>query len=612
MRPFLARACLFLLFFPQAALAADWVRVETPHLIVFGPGEKRAREVAAEFERFREAVSQILPAASTVSAVPTIIIAFENDAAFNRYRPTFNGKPVRVGGFYTGSDSDDMIAFPYDGRENSRQIIFHEYTHLITSNAARGLPLWVSEGLADFYSTFEIRPDGKQAVLGHVVPRHVELLNSQTRWLSLEDLLSVTHESPLYNEGQRRSVFYAQSWGMVHLLMTGEPRRTQELAHYVQLTNGGMAHADAWKRAFGDFDVERELRRYFSRFTVRGFLFKFAEGVAVAKAEARTPPKPEVEAVLSRLRRYRNADQVEQQLAKAAAQTPASAVAKALLGHTLARGTRHEEGLKLLVEAAGDSSDWLVQYYVASGVASQGRPARELAEVGRAAADRVIASRPQMAHGYALKARLGEGADAVAHIRKARALAPGREDYAFIEARLHADLRDFPTARKTLAPLLTPNYQPRVREFARSLMGQIVQMEEYFKKRDSAPPPPSPTTPSPTTPGANPPVPTGVRWIFRELKPGEQRTEGTLVAIECSQRTGVTLVVRADGAVKRFIAREFGHIEFITYREQQGGSISCGERKPPDAVYVTWLPLEKSITGIAGRPVAVEFLPDKR
>ena len=592
---------------PLHSHAAEWVRVETPNLIVFGPGEKRSREVAAEFERFREAVSQILPGATTVSAVPTIILAFENDAAFNAYRPTFNGKPVRVGGFYTGSDSDDMIAFPYGDRENSQRIIFHEYTHLITANASRGLPAWVSEGLADFYSTFEIRPDGKQAVLGHVVPQHIALLNGSTPWLSLEQLLSVTHDSPLYNEGERRSVFYAQSWATVHFFMTGQPRRTKELSHYVQLTTGGMAPAEAWRLAFGDLDVQKEVRRYVSRFTVTAFLYKFAEGVNVAKAEARTPVKSEVEAVLSRLRRYRNVGQVEQELASAAAKTPSSTLARALLGHMYVRGTKEEEGLRLLGEAANDTSDWLTQYYVASGIASPARrPAKELIDVGRAAVDRVIAARPQLAHGYALKARLVEAKEGVAHIRKARALAPGREDYAFTEARLHADLRDFPAARKTLAPLLTPNYQPRVREFARSLMGQIVMMEEYHSKRENAPPPP---TSIPATSASSPPPPAGVQWVFREVKPGEQRTEGTLEAIECSGNSGITLVVTANGAVKRFTARQFSDVDFITYREQQGGSISCGERKPPERIYITWLPLDSPADGKAGRAVAVEFLP---
>lgn len=613
MRPLAALVCLFL--FPLSAGAADWVRVETPNLIVFGPGEKRTKEIAAEFERFRDAVSQILSGATTVSPVPTIVIVFENDATFNPYRPTFNGKPVRVGGFYTGSANDDMIAFPSGAGDDSLRIIFHEYTHLITANASRGLPVWVGEGIADFYSTFEIRPDGKQAVLGRVVPQHLELLNSMSQWLSLEQLLSVTHDSPLYNEEQRRSVFYAQSWAMVHLFMTGTPSRAKDLSHYVQLTASGMEPAEAWKQAFGNFDVMKELRRYVMQFSMRGFLYKFPDGVSVAKAEATKPAKPDVEAVLSRLRRYGNADEVEPQLVRAAAATPPSMLARALLGHSYVRGSKEEEGLRLLVEAARETSDWLAQYYVASGILNATRdPDKALAEVARAAAERVLAARPQLAHGHALKAQIVQGTDGVTHIRKARALAPGREDYAFIESRLHADLRDFPAARSTLAPLLTPNHKPAVREYARSLMGQIVRMEEYARRASPPPPSGSPAAPPASAPPANAstPLPAGYQWVFRKLRAGEQRTEGTLDRIECTSAGAVTLIVRAEGTVMRFAIPQLADIDFITYREQKGGTISCGDRKPPEAVYVTWVPLDPPTAGVSGRAVAVEFLPDSR
>ena len=619
MRPLVALALLLLC--PFSGAAADWVRVETPNLVVFGPGEKRTREVAAEFERFRDAVSQILSGATTVSPVPTIVIVFENDAAFNPYRPTFNGKPVKVGGFYTGTSSDDMIAFPHGARDDGLRIIFHEYTHLITANASRGLPVWVGEGIADFYSTFEIRPDGKQAVLGHVVPEHLQLLNNTGHWLSLEQLLSVTHDSPLYNEGERRSLFYAQSWAMVHLFMTGQPSRAKELSHYVQLTASGIEPSEAWKQAFGDFDAMKELRRYVMQFSMRGFLYKFPDGVSVAKAEATTPSKPDVEAVLSRLRRYGNADDVEPQLVRAAAATPPSMLARALLGHSYVRGSKEEEGLRLLVEAATETSDWLAQYYVASGILDATRePDKALADVARAAADRVLAARPHLAHGHALKAQIVQGTDGVAHIRNARTLAPGRDDYAFIEARLHADLRDFPAARNTLAPLLSPYHKATVREYARSLMGQIVRMEEYAK-RPSAPsntpavaPAPGVAPPSSSSPASasSSPLPAGYQWVFRKLGTGEQRTEGTLDRIECTRAGAVTLVVRAEGAVIRFAIPQLADIDFITYREQKGGTISCGERKPPEAVYVTWVPLETPASGVTGRAVAVEFLPDKR
>lgn len=614
MRPLVALVGLLLL--PVRTDATEWVRVETANLVVYGPGEKRTREITAEFERFREAISQILPGQAAMSAVPTIVVAFENELAFNPYRPLFNGKPVKLGGFYTGTDTDSMIAFPQTDRDNGLRVIFHEYTHLITANVARGLPVWVNEGIADFYSTFEIRPDGKSALLGRVVPGHIQLLNqaSANQWLTLEQLLTVAHDSPMYNEGERRSIFYAQSWAMVHLFMTGQPRRTKELGHYIQLTSGGMAPLEAWKRAFGDFDVLKELRRYVTQFTVQGFLYRFAEGVGPLKAEAAKPSAAEVEAVLSRLRRFRSTDDVHPQLTNAAAMTPPSMLARALLGHTLIRSTQDQNAIRHLAEAASDTADWLAQYYVATAVVSlAGDPAEDVASVARAAVDRVIAARPQLAHAYALKAQLTDHADGLVNIRKARALAPGRAEYVFMEARLLAELRDFAAARNALSVLLTPNYPASVREQARSLMGQIVRVEELDKKRGSSPS--SRTTGTTTPPMARkeprPTLPSGTEWVFRAQKPGEQRVEGTLERIECSRTEGVTLFVRVNGDAKRFAARQFGDIEFITYREQQGGSISCGERKPADRVYVTWLPLDTATDGVTGRPVAVEFLPDK-
>ena len=607
-----AALLLCLLLLPVPLDAADWVRVETPNLIVFGPGEKRTREVTAEFERFREAISHILPGRALAAAVPTIVVVFENDAAFNPYRPLFNGKPIKLGGFFTSTESENMIAFPAGGREDGLRIIFHEYTHLITSGAARGLPPWVSEGLSEFYSTFEIRPDGKQAILGRVVPGHLELLASTSPWLTLEQLLTVTHDSPLYNEGERRSLFYAQSWALVHMLMTGETSRSKQLSEYLQLVGGGTTALDAWRRAFGEFDALKDLRRYVRQYTMRGFLYKFTEGIGALKAETVKAKPTDVDAVLSLLLRYRDQAEVEPKLARAASAASASMLARALLGHRYLTDNKDEHGMPLALEAAADSSDWLTQYYVASGIGWQtSNPSPEAAAAGLAAADRVIAARPQMAHGYALKSRLTDGPDAIALALKARSLAPGREDYVFLEAHLRADLRDFPNARTVLAPLLTPAYPPEIRERARSLMGQIVRMEEFHAKRASAPAPPAPSRTSGRT--STPGVRSGdVIWLLRDLKAGEQRAEGVLERIDCTSTGPLTLVVRTAGLLTRFTAPHFSDVDFFTYREGQGGSISCGARKTPEPVYVTWVPLTAPAGDVVGRAVAVEFLPDKR
>ena len=54
------------------------------------------------------------------------------------------------------------------------------------------------------------------------------MLNGSLR-VPLADLLKVDHSSPLYNEGDRASDFYAESWALTHMLFNGQPSRVNEL-----------------------------------------------------------------------------------------------------------------------------------------------------------------------------------------------------------------------------------------------------------------------------------------------------------------------------------------------------------------------------------------------
>jgi hypothetical protein len=200
-----ASLCLLAVLLPAPTATAQWVRVESPHFVVFGEvGEKRTRDYAGEFERFREALGRVVPGAAARPAVPTVVFIFKDARSFAPHRPLFNGKPVEVSGYFAGGPSLDVIMMPATSREQALRTIYHEYSHLVTANAARGLPVWLSEGLAEYYSTFEVRDDGRRALLGGIIPAHLMRLNTE-RMLPLEQLLSVDHDSPLYNEGARRS-----------------------------------------------------------------------------------------------------------------------------------------------------------------------------------------------------------------------------------------------------------------------------------------------------------------------------------------------------------------------------------------------------------------------
>jgi hypothetical protein len=62
--------------------------------------------------------------------------------------------------------------------------------------------------------------------------------------------------------------------------------------------------------------------------------------------------------------------------------------------------------------------------------------------------------------------------------------------------------------------------------------------------------------------------------------------------------------VRTPDRLARFQVARMESVEFITYRTDLQGNVTCGARTPPDPVYVTARDGQ-----LDGTVVAIEFLP---
>jgi hypothetical protein len=592
--------------------AAQWRRLDTPNFVVIGDvSAGELRSAGARFEGFREAVGSYLRNQLTTSVVPTVVVVFSSDGAFNPFKPRFQGKRVEVDGIFLPGRYVNYIALVNGHDEERQRVIMHEFAHLLVSNSGLDVPLWLNEGLAEYYSTLTITPAGTEAVVGGLIQNHLDRLND-TKLMPLEELLTMTHQSPLYNEGSRRSVFYAQSWALAHLLQNGKPDRSKALNAYLARASSGMPPLEAWKEAFGSADIMRELEQYIRRLLFTALRFKLSGKAAnLSGVQAVEMPRTEADAYLGHvLVQLDELDDAAARFASVEKRDPANVRARvgaALLDQHRDRVAESATRLKGL--AAPD--DWFLAYLAGQATAALVEhsllpPTADTSAAVRAMFTPAVQSGrefPAIAATMTQIEMSGSGrlsTETRAALERARTAAPGQVEFHLMYAQVLARDGDFAAAREVLGPLLTPRHPLRVRDVARRLMGILADAE-----LGKAPATNRVEMPTGRETVDREPV---TRPLYRETKPGETRIEGDLTAIECVTGKGITFHVKTTERVELFTVKTFDEVDFITYRDDLKGSIGCGPSKTAMPVLLTW---RAGTSPDTRAPVAIEFLPVK-
>src|SRR5256885_15222543 len=135
--------------------SAAWRRVDSANFIIVGDASARElRGFAARFEGFHEELRRIFGEAMAASPVPTIVFVFPSDQALTPFKPLYQGKPRPLAGYAASGRDANYIAMQNAGSSDyTERVIFHEYMHLAIANGITGIPPWLNEGLAEFYST---------------------------------------------------------------------------------------------------------------------------------------------------------------------------------------------------------------------------------------------------------------------------------------------------------------------------------------------------------------------------------------------------------------------------------------------------------------------------
>jgi tetratricopeptide (TPR) repeat protein len=242
-----------------------WVRLQLGEVTVLSNARPGATlDLARSLEFMRSALGKAtrLPVSSSL---PLTILVFDDEKDYQRYADAvFDHTGKESTGVFLDHPTGGVIAIAYTGRSAGTQILYHELTHRFLADSAPGAPLWLGEGLAELYSTFS--RSGDKINIG--IPRvdHIRTLRAFPV-VPLSTLFAVTHQSPEYNESDRATVFYAESWAFAHYLLIGSHERAGQLSAFFGSLAAGRDTESAFRHAFSsDYAaLEGELRAYVNR-----------------------------------------------------------------------------------------------------------------------------------------------------------------------------------------------------------------------------------------------------------------------------------------------------------------------------------------------------------
>jgi hypothetical protein len=186
---------------------------------------KRDQQLFKELEDLRDQVYKELALPPGSAAVQVYL--FEDRARYTRFMQTrypdlparpafFVAQPRTIGG------AEDLLVYTFWG-DRIQQDLRHELTHALLHSVIRDVPLWLDEGLAEY---FEVPP-----AANGINAAHVEQLRRTLGGPLKPDLARL---EGLKEVAQMHRPEYREAWAWVHLMLRTTPEARGVLLAYLQ------------------------------------------------------------------------------------------------------------------------------------------------------------------------------------------------------------------------------------------------------------------------------------------------------------------------------------------------------------------------------------------
>ena len=265
---------------------SPWLEIHSTHFtVITDAGDKKGKEVALRFEQMRASFAILMMKDRLNQPVPLTILAFKNDKDYYQSAPLRQEQPIGAPGFFVPGEDQNFIVLNLFEVEPWRAVA-HDFAHLMLNYNYPPVEGWFDEGMAEYFSS--VRIDNSQVQIGgdpelnpiytedilenqreaHNPPKSLtELLSGQV-WLALPDLFTMQHDASGYNEATHHTLFYAQSWMIVHYLL--HEKKLPETGTYFDLVeNQHVPVEEAVQKAYGmtPAQFDQAVKTYFHSLT---------------------------------------------------------------------------------------------------------------------------------------------------------------------------------------------------------------------------------------------------------------------------------------------------------------------------------------------------------
>lgn len=346
-------AVLLALTAPHAR-AESWRSLVTDNFrLISSASDSATRDVAGKLETMNATLVALeLAPASTVSKTTVFLFADREtlqphlDVLLRQHRADANG--VFIGATSGGAMLVDMRrSAGYD------KTLYHELVHELLARRGTVIPLWLNEGLAEYFSSSVVKRG--QTHFGQPLFAHLQYLRKRGM-MPVEKILAIT-DADAYVVARQQLLFYAETWAIVHYLLR-RPNAPAQLKAFLEQVERGESSAAAISSVYGleAAELEREVRAYVRRTSWPLSAFRGNARDVLIKA----PPAPmsaadfhyELGRVLER-GLPENGEPAEEQFHTAVTLQPRHAAALAALARMAWSDSRASEGDELIARAGG-------------------------------------------------------------------------------------------------------------------------------------------------------------------------------------------------------------------------------------------------------------------